>query len=290
MSGSGLESLSLSPTSFQWLQCGNFRLTPASVKSDLNGKCFLDRKIQTHFWRVKRMRSIRTRSQKYHKQWISLLCSSGVSMKTAQCILEWRGLASVPDSLASIKQNMFLPLYIFMNTWTTTVNTVHIGRYQTWKYISGGREAFILGVQCPAGTVTYLFFSIQWPLIPVTTEAAKLPMGSSMPVFICFVCWAVWNWTLPVCEEVGRGESKPSGDSALSVCACMFCVCLSMWHWLWGPWYSANTQQCLWAYIQVPCSFFFLHNMKSGICMAVCFKGCPSDGLQLIQYSGVHFG
>lgn len=108
------------------------------------------------------------------------------------------------------------------------------------------REPFILGHQCPAGTVTYLFFSIQWPLISVTTEAANLPMGSSMPVFICFVCWAVWNWTLPVCEEVGRGGSKPSGDSALSVCACMFCVCLSGWHWFWGPWHQLmHTKVCV---------------------------------------------
>lgn len=53
-------------------------------------------------------------------------------MKTAQCILEWEGLASEADPFASIKENMFpcmyfLSLYIFMNTWKVTVNTVHVG-------------------------------------------------------------------------------------------------------------------------------------------------------------------
>lgn len=54
MSGTGLESLSLSPVSFQWLQCGNFRLTPAPVKADSNRKVLLGQKNPTTLLKSKK--------------------------------------------------------------------------------------------------------------------------------------------------------------------------------------------------------------------------------------------
>lgn len=73
---------------------------------------------------------------------------------------------------------------------------------------------------------------------------------------------------------MGRGESKPSGDSALAVCACMLCVCDTDSE-------TPDTQLihinvCVFN-IQEPCSFFLLYNMERGI--AVGFKGQPPAGL-----------
>lgn len=174
-----------------------------------------------------------------------------------------------------------------MNTWKNH-SKYRSYRYQTWKYISGCRQTFILGHQCPAGTVTYLFFSIQWPLIPVTTEAAKLPMGSSMPVFIS-LCAGQSGIELCLFGRSGQGREQSLWGLCPVGVSCMFCVCLRVWHCFSGPWHSANTHQCLCACIQGPCSFFLLHNLWSCICVAVGFKGQPSAGLQHIQYSGVHF-
>lgn len=125
-------------------------------------------------------------------------------------------------------------------------------------------------------------------MIPVTTEAAKLPMGSSMPVFIS-LCAGQSGIELCLFGRSGQGREQSLWGLCPVGVSCMFCVCLRVWHCFSGPWHSANTHQCLCACIQGPCSFFLLHNLWSCICVAVGFKGQPSAGLQHIQYSGVHF-
>lgn len=127
MSGSGLESLSISPISLQWLQCSNFRLTPAPLKSDLSWKVLLGQKNPTAFLKSKK-------NEKYQNSESEVPETVNFFALQLRCTYEnstvytWvRGSGSEADPLASIKQNMFHPC---ISSWTLekiTVNTDRIG-------------------------------------------------------------------------------------------------------------------------------------------------------------------
>lgn len=126
MSGTGLESLSLSPVSFQWLQCSNFRLTPAPVKSDSNRKVLLGQKNPTTLLKSKK-------NEKYQNPesevWetvnffdLQLRCTH----ENSTVYTRVRGSGLWSRSPCQHRAKHVSPLYIFMNTWKITVNTVHI--------------------------------------------------------------------------------------------------------------------------------------------------------------------
>lgn len=107
-------------------------------------------------------------------------------------------------------------------------------------------------------------------------------MGSSMPVFICFVYWAIWKWTLLVCEEASTIGSKLYRDCALSLwmCTCTLCMCL-----VCDTDSEATDTQLMHTYVCVhvikgTAVSFSYTVWKVIICTAIGFKGQPSAGLQ----------